>query len=143
MNNHFFLKVKKVHPDAKIPTKAYTGDLCYDLYSVEDYIIEPNTVVKVRTGIAFNFPDGWGGIIKDRSSMASKGVFTGGGVIDNQFIGEISVIFHTVGEKSFSINKGDKIAQILPTPVVNFEIIETDVLESSERGDKGFGSSGK
>ena len=81
------LKVKLLHPDAKLPTVNYAGsDLGYDLYSIEDVTLEPGVPVKVRTGIAVEGPAGHGFILGDRSSMAAKGVTYAGGRIDASIV---------------------------------------------------------
>lgn len=144
------LKIKKVTDTAKIPTKAYPTDLGYDLYADETVEIWFMQTVKIRTGIAVGFPDGWAGFIKDRSSMASKQLVTTGGVIDNSYIGELSVIMtytnvDPMNEEDdynkVTIKKGDKIAQLVPIPVTNFLIEEVSDLAPTDRGEKGFGSS--
>ena len=141
------LKIKKLTPTAIIPTKAHASDLGYDLYADGTYRIYRHMIAKIPTGICMGFPKNWGGIIKDRSSMARKGIITSGGVIDSEYTGEISIMLTLIevihGELPYyTVNKGDKIAQIVPVPVVNFQIEEVDALESTERGEKGFGSSG-
>lgn len=146
------LKIKKVHPDAKLPTKAHSTDLGYDLYANQDIEIWHGSTVKISTGIAVGFPKGWGGFIKDRSSMASKQLITSGGVIDEDYTGELSIIMTYTDDESFNedddqniiyIKKGDKIAQLVPIPTTNWSIEEVDSLEITNRGEKGFGSSGK
>jgi dUTP pyrophosphatase len=145
------LKIKKVHPDAKLPTKAHSTDLGYDLYANHDIEIWYGATVKISTGIAVGFPKGWGGFIKDRSSMASKQLITSGGVIDEDYTGELSIImtytcyedeFEEYEDKFIQIKKGDKIAQLVPIPTTNWSIEEVDSLEITNRGEKGFGSSG-
>ena len=82
-------------------------------------------------------------MIKDRSSIAVKGLFTHAGVIDSGYTGQIKVLFHNVSATSIKIENGDKIAQLIPQPVVNFEVQEVDELFKTKRGDNGFGSTGK
>ena len=148
------LQVKKLTETAKIPTKAYPTDLGYDLYADETVDIWYMQTVKIKTGIAIGFPEGWGGFIKDRSSMASKCLVITGGVIDQSYIGELSIImtYTDVDPKSetdeyndeynmITIKKGDKIAQLVPIPVTNFSIVEVTTLDPTDRGEKGFGSS--
>jgi dUTP pyrophosphatase len=157
------LNIKRLTDTAILPTKAYDGDLGYDLYADEDVILTPLNTVKIRTGIAVQFPQGWGGFIKDRSSMAIKKTITTGGVIDCTYTGELSVIMTSLvrpkyqiiyyntltipafdTEQLIDIKKGDKIAQLVPIPVTNWKITEVDEFEkTAERGERGFGSSGK
>jgi dUTP pyrophosphatase len=138
------LKVKKLHPDAKLPTRAHQSDLGYDIFALETVYLIPGEVMKIRTGIAVNFPKGYGAVIKDRSSMALKGFHVSGGVIDETYSSEISVLLTYITPVSGNralINKGDKIAQLIPTQVVNWDVSEVDELEELERGSNGFGSS--
>lgn len=135
------LKVKKLTETAKLPTKAHPTDLGYDLYADETVSIDGNSALKIKTGIAVGFPEGWGGFIKDRSSMASKGFAVIGGVIDQAYIGELSIVI-TYKRGVTTIQKGDKIAQLVPIPLTNWPIIEVDNLGTTDRGEKGFGSSG-
>jgi dUTP pyrophosphatase len=139
--NSDLLKVKKLSETAKLPTKAHNSDLGYDLYADETVRLFTDSPTKIKTGIAVRFPENWGGFIKDRSSMASKGYFVIGGVIDHAYIGELSVVMtHTKG--NVFINKGDKIAQLVPIPLTKWNIEEVSDLEPTDRGEKGFGSSG-
>jgi len=90
------LKVKLVHPDARMPTVAYAGsDLGFDLYSIEDVTLEPGIPARVRTGIAVEGSPGMGFILGDRSSMAARGVTYAGGRIDAGYRGEILVCLRT------------------------------------------------
>jgi deoxyuridine 5'-triphosphate nucleotidohydrolase len=135
------LKVKKLTETAKLPTKAHPTDLGYDLYADETISIDGNSAIKIKTGIAVGFPEGWGGFIKDRSSMASKGFAVIGGVIDQAYIGELSIVI-TYKRGVTTIQKGDKIAQLVPIPLTNWPIVEVENLQPTDRGEKGFGSSG-
>ncbi len=163
------LKVKLLHPEAQAPTVAYAGsDLGFDLYSIEDTVLEPGVPVKVRTGIAVEGPPGWGFVLGDRSSMASKGVTYAGGRIDAGYRGEILVCLINVNQPSYSlrtvrdangsitevslersdvsvpIHRGDKIAQMSPFEArTQLEVAVVDQLSVSDRGGKGFGSSGR
>lgn len=157
------LCVKKLHPDAKLPTKAKSGDFGYDMYALEKTVLRPGTVTKVRTGIALGFPSGFGGIICDRSGIATKPeyqVFKVAGVVDNGYTGEVIVAlfnpvklnwnirslphqpWHRMHSAPVVINPGDKIAQIVLQRVWDFPVVEVDELEATERGSDGFGSTG-
>ncbi len=138
------LKVKKLTETAKLPTHAYKGDLGYDLYADEDKLIVGGGSASIKTGIAIQFPTGWGGFIKDRSSIAKLSVGSLGGVIDFGYSGEINIMLvnHSLFN-SYKITKGDKIAQLVPIPVTDWEIEEVDSLEKRERAENGFGSTGK
>jgi dUTP pyrophosphatase len=141
------LKVKLLDPRAKAPTVGHPGeDLGFDLYALDDIDIANNRPEKIRTGIACYFePRGhYGLVIHDRSSMASKGLFVAGGVIDAGYRNEIVVVMNCIHNFPVSIKAGDKIAQMIPVPVrtgVNIEIV--DDLAEGKRGLAGFGSTGR
>lgn len=147
------LQVKKLDSNAKLPTIEHSGeDLGYDLYALEDTILLHNEPTKVRTGIAayfapnfFNFNE-FGLLIRDRSSMASKGITVSGGVVDAGYRGEIQVILTDYTKRDdmlYLIKAGDKIAQMIPIPVYADTVEEVEELPEASRGEKGFGSSGQ
>jgi dUTP pyrophosphatase len=146
------LKVLKLDQRAIMPTVANAGeDLGFDIYALEDTLLPPNTPVKVRTGIAVHFQkpeaqqEKFGLLVRDRSSMASKGVIASGGVIDAGYRGELLVLLTSYASPhSFAIKAGDKIAQLIPLPVLTGAgVTETDALPASSRGQGGFGSTGQ
>jgi len=145
---------KKLHPNAKAPSVAHPGeDLAYDLFAAEEAHLIPGRVTLVRTGIAIEFAPVHGAIIKDRSSMAVKGIRTSAGVIDAGYRGEIRVPLTLdmnapgTGNEAlagYRINAGDKIAQMIPVlSLTMFQVEEREVLSEANRGRKGFGSTGK
>lgn len=138
------LKIKKLLDTATLPQKAHVGDLGYDLYCSEAMEIWPGETRAISTGIAIEFPEGYGGFIRDRSSVATKlHLFTVAGVIDNGYVGEIRIALHNAGTIPRSIAVGDKIAQLVLIPTVNFKVEEVDELVSADqRGTGGFGSTG-
>lgn len=136
------LKVKKLSPDAVLPTVAHPGeDIGYDVYSAEDVRLPARGAAGVHTGIAIEFVPAAGGIVKTRSGMAKKRLMCNAGVIDAGYRGELIVLMENLGEEAYSICKGDKIAQLLEHPVLAGEVIE-DELSDAVRGANGFGSSG-
>ena len=138
------LKVKRLTETAILPEKAHQGDLGYDVFADEDVLIPAGKYKLVSTGISITSSNGkYGFIIKDRSSIAVKGLFTHAGVIDAGYTGEIKVLFHNNSSTAIKIEQGDKIAQLVPTKVVNFEVEEVDELYETKRGKNGFGSTGK
>jgi dUTP diphosphatase len=158
------LRVKKLEEGATLPTVGHPGeDLAYDLYAMEDTVLYPGAVVKVRTGIAAQFSSGqklakFGLLIRDRSSMAAKGITVSGGVIDAGYRDEIKVLLTLnasmvskyehpdTGEMKWGylIKAGDKIAQMIPMLVLTmFPVEEVEDLGESSRGTGGFGSTGK
>ena len=138
------LKVKRLTNTARLPKKSHQGDLGYDVFADEDKWIPCGEHKLVSTGISiWSNSYKYGFIIKDRSSIAMKGLFTHAGVIDAGYTGEIKIFFHNVSATSIKLEKGDKIAQLIPTKVINFEIEEVDELFETKRGKNGFGSTGK
>jgi len=136
------LKVKKLSPDAVLPTVAHPGeDIGYDLYSCENITLPARGAAGVHTGIAIEFAPTAGGIVKTRSGMAKKRLLCNAGVIDAGYRGEVIVLMENLGDAPYSIRKGDKIAQLLEHPFLAGEVVEDDLSEAV-RGVKGFGSSG-
>lgn len=137
------LKVKKVHVDAKIPHFSIKGDAAMELYSVKDLVVKPGEIVSCETGIAMAIPDGYVGLIWDKSGIAVKGgVKTMGGVIDSNFRGQIGVIMTNLNSKDYKIKKGDKVAQILIQKIECPMIEEVEELDDTDRGDGRYGSTG-
>ena len=134
--------VKKLIPEAHPPEKATEGDLGYDLFCAERCAIAPGATVAVPTGIAVQFPPGWGAVIKDRSSMALKQIHVSAGVIDNGYRGQIKVAFTNHSSVEAVLEKGQKMAQMIPVPVTSWKVSVVSELSSTERGENGFGSTG-
>lgn len=138
------LRVKKIVPEAKLPTRAKEGDAGLDLYSVESCVIAPMERRAVRTGIAMEIPMGQVGLIWDKSGLAAKkGLKTMGGVIDAGYRGEIQVVLANLGNETHAVVEGEKVAQLLVQKVELLPVEEVSDLSDSERGDGGFGSTGK
>ncbi len=143
------LRVKLLEGGARAPVVAHPGeDLGYDLFALEDITLAPRATVKVRTGIAVEARDPHSGaplglLVRDRSSMAARGVATTGGVIDAGSRGEILVVMTNLGDAALELKVGEKIAQMVPVPVLTGLVEEVESLELSLRAAKGFGSSGK
>lgn len=136
------LRVLKLDPSAHPPERANPGDLGYDLFALEHSVIAEGETKIIRTGLALEFPEGWGGIIKDRSSVAVKGVTVCAGVIDNGYRGEIKIaLFNHSGDK-FTVERDMKIAQLIPAPVTDWRVTVVEKLNDTQRGEDGFGSSG-
>lgn len=138
------LPVKKYAPQATLPTKQFVGDLGYDLYSAYAYTIYPGEQKLVDTAIGVSFPPAIGGLIRDRSGVATKKkLMVVAGVIDNQYTGTIMIAMWNMGGDIVEIAEGEKIAQMILIPVLpQMHIVEVEELVETERGDKGFGSSG-
>jgi dUTP pyrophosphatase len=145
---NFMLRVKLLHADARAPQVAHPGeDLGYDLFALEAASLAPRATVRVRTGVAVEARHPATGqplglLVRDRSSMAARGIATTAGVIDAGYRGEILILMTNLGEATLQIAAGDKIAQMIPVPVLTGSVITVDSLEESARAEKGFGSSG-
>ena len=136
------LKSKKLNDRAKLPKKHNKNDAAYDLFSIEDINIAAGQTSIIHTGICLEIPVGYYGQIHSRSSIALKGVFATGGVIDSGYRGEIMVITNNISSDAYKVKKGDRVAQIVFHRLENFDLIEVDSLdENSDRGG-GLGSSG-
>lgn len=135
------LKIKRLHKDATLPTKAHPGDAGWDLYADDVVGIDAWGSLLVPTGISVAIPYGWCGLVRDRSSVALKHFcVVKAGVIDHGFTGEIKVLLHNPSPKTQWFNKGDRIAQMLILPEV--KLVEVDSFEETARGDGSFGSTG-
>ena len=137
------LKVKKLRSDAFLPVRKREGDAGLDLYSVEEVVLKPNEWVAVPTGIAVEIPKGHFGLIKDRSGLALKhALHCLAGVVDENYRGEVKVVLINLGREEVKLPKGTRIAQLLIVPYLRVEVEEVEELSDTERGEKGFGSSG-
>ncbi len=138
------LKIKKIHPNAKIPSYAHKGDAGFDLYVPEQVVMNAGDRKTIPLGIAIEIPDGYVGLMFDKSSLSHKyGLKTFGNVIDSGYRGEIHAGLINQSGQTQILEAGQKIIQMLIMPVETVQIIETDTLSDSERGDGAFGSTGK
>src|SRR5271170_2076393 len=127
------LKVKLLHPDAKLPTVAHPGsDLGYDLYAIEDVTLHPGKPVKVRTGIAVEGPPGHGFILGDRSSMAARGITYAGGRIDAGYRGEILVCLVNINQPEARLD----LTRNEAGQIVDVSLERSDVSVPIRKGDK-------
>jgi dUTP pyrophosphatase len=138
------LKVKKIHPDAKIPRYVREGDAGLDIYSIEDYTLKPGERKTFRTGISYELEPGYVSLIWDKSGLASKhGIKTMGGVIEYTYRGELLIVLLNTSDKEYHFEVGDKIAQMLIQPITTAIVEESDDFSESARGTNAFGSSGR
>lgn len=143
------LRVKLLEPGARLPVVAHPGeDLGYDIFLLEDTRLSPRSTVRLRTGIAVEARHPQTGaplglLVRDRSSMAARGLALTGGVIDAGYRGEILVVMTNLGESPVELKTGDKIGQMVPVPVLTGAVEQVDDLNESLRAHKGFGSSGQ
>lgn len=140
------LKLKKLNDNAIIPTRGSEKAAGYDLYAAEEASIKAGETVKIGTGIAVAIPDGYFGGIYARSGLATKeGLRPANcvGVIDSDYRGELIVSIHNDSSVDRIIEKGERMAQLVVQPYLSVEFEEADELDETERGDGGFGHSGK
>ena len=164
------IKVKKLHKDAITPTKAHASDAGFDLYALEDKIIEPGETALIKTGLAFELPPGYELQIRPRSGITLKTKLRVQlGTVDSNYRGEVGVIVDNdyvpqsfnlgryelidgeltsisygkaVQSGTYLIRKGDRIAQAVIQRLPDVNLIEVESLEESDRGECGFGSTG-
>ena len=142
------MRIKKVRPNAMIPTYGSASAAGADLYACleSDTVIEPGKTVFVPTGIAMAVPEGYAGLIYARSSLGAKrGLAPANkvGVIDSDYRGEVMVALHNHGAESQTICHGERIAQLLVAPVLAPAFEECEELDETARGAGGFGSTGR
>ena len=142
------VKVARVHPDSRMPTKGSEHAAGWDLYSLEDTEVPFRGSVKLRTGLHVAIPVGYEGQVRARSSLGSKGLILPHsiGTIDADYRGELFVLMTWIGEgDSYMVKSGERIAQLLITPIpkVGFREVEFEDLGETERGSGGFGSTGR
>lgn len=141
------LKVRRLDAAALLPSRAYPGDAGLDLYALEEAVLEPGARVSVGTGIAVEIPDGQAGLVLPRSGLAARhgiALVNAPGLIDAGYRGEIRVLLlNTDRHESFTVQPGERIAQLVLVRVEMPEVVEVHELALSERGAGGFGSSGR
>ena len=143
------LRVKLLAEGARAPVVAHPGeDLGYDLFALQGAALAPRVTVKVRTGVAVEARHPGTGaplglLVRDRSSMAARGIATTAGVIDAGYRGEILILMTNLTDAAVELKAGEKIAQMIPVPVLTGSVEEVESLEDSARAEKGFGSSGR
>ena len=139
------IRFKKLRPDAVLPSYAHPGDAGMDVRSVEDLAIAPGARALVHTGLVMALPPGYEAQVRPRSGLALKHgvtVLNTPGTIDAGYRGEVGVILANLGDAPFAVKKGDRIAQVVVAPVTTAAIEETDVVDDTDRGGGGFGSTG-
>ena len=140
------IKIKKLNADATIPTRSHSTDAGLDLYASEDVRVARGT--KIPTGIAVDIPPGFEAQVRPRSGLSVRSSLRVTlGTIDSGFVGEINVIadsINVIGSTMYHVKKGDKIAQLVLSPIETPKVEVVDEFDSeSERGENGFGSTGK
>lgn len=137
------LYIQKVNPGAKLPERAHPTDAGLDLFADHKRIIYPESRERIRTGIALEIPFNHAGFIQPRSGLALNSgitVLNSPGLIDSDYRGEISVILYNSSKIQYSVEAGQKIAQLVIMPIVRPTLVISDGLSETKRGTGGFGS---
>jgi dUTP pyrophosphatase len=139
------LPVKRLHDGATMPARAYEGDAGLDLSACERVELEPGARAVIGTGLAVAIPDGHAGFVQPRSGLAARhgiAVVNSPGLVDSGYRGEVKVVLlNTDRDERFIVEPGMRIAQLVIVPVATPPPVEVQELPTSERGEKGFGSS--
>jgi len=139
------LPIQRLHADAVVPQRAYTGDAGLDLASCERVELDPGERALVGTGLAVAIPEGYAGFVQPRSGLAARHgltVVNSPGLVDSGYRGELRVVLlNTDRTEPFVVEPGMRIAQLVVLPIPELELVEVDELPSTERGVRGFGSS--
>lgn len=138
------LLVRRLDPAALLPRYGRPGDAGLDLFAAEQFDLAPGARHLFGTGIAIAVPDGYVGLVWDRSGLAvSAGLTTMGGVIDATYRGEVRVPLLNTGDAPYTVQVGDRIGQLLVQALPMVDVVEMDALDDTHRGSAGFGSSGR
>ena len=136
-----------IQAGAKVPTYAHETDAAADLYAMEYVALKEHSLGnKIRTGVKIQLPEGWLALILPRSSMGTKTplrLSNSVGLIDSGYRGELGILYDNISDEPYFINAGDRIAQLLVMPSYRFQAKVVDILADSDRGETGFGDSGK
>ncbi|NDC39332.1 MAG: dUTP diphosphatase [Proteobacteria bacterium] len=145
MTQRITVKIMQLHEHAVRPKYQTPGSAGVDLHACEECEVWTGSEAIVSTGIAMEIPQGYEGQIRPRSGLAAKNMITvlnSPGTIDSDYRGEIKVILVNHGDGIFKIRRGDRIAQMVFTPIVRAEFEDVSSLDETSRGSKGFGSTG-
>ncbi len=138
------VRVLKIKDNAKVPVFAHDNDAGADVFAIERTVVPARGRATIPTGIGLAVPDGYVALVFDKSGLASKyGLFKAGGVIDSGYRGEIHVIMTNTADNDYIFEEGDKLAQIVFQKVEHPDMVVVSEFEDTERGDSGFGSTGK
>ena len=138
------LKIKKLRPEAILPTYAHQGDAGLDICACETVTIAIGERVMIPTGISMEIPDGCVGLVWDKSGVSMKGgLKTLGGVVDSSYRGEIMIGIINLSKEQYVFEKGHKVAQMIIQKKENVVVQEVTELSDTSRGEGGFGSTGK
>ena len=138
------IKIKKLKEDAKVPSYAHPGDAAMDIFASETVELKPGEQAAISTGVAMEIPFGCVGLVWDKSGLAiNNGLKTLGGVIDAGYRGEIKIGMINLSKNPYTLEKGNKVAQIIIQKREEAALEEVVELSDTARGEGGFGSTGK
>ncbi len=140
------VKVQLVHPNARLPEYAHTGDAGLDLFAVEEVELAPGEFRTIPTGLVIELPAGTEGQVRPRSGLAAKHgvtVLNTPGTIDQGYRGEVGVILINHGTRAFLIEPGMKIAQLVITTIHRADVVSVQQVSATSRNTGGFGSTGR
>lgn len=140
------LDVRRLHPDAVLPAYAHPGDAGLDLVGIEEVVLAPGERAAVPTGLAVAIPDGWVGLVHPRSGLARRygvTVANAPGTIDAGYRGEVLVLLCNLGNEPVTLQRGERVAQLLLQRVGRAGVSVVDDLDATARGEGGFGSTGR
>ncbi|MFW9778609.1 MAG: dUTP diphosphatase [Candidatus Heimdallarchaeota archaeon] len=137
------IKILKIDTRAVLPKKAHISDAASDIYAIEDAMVPPGSTAILRTGFCLEIPTGVYGRIETRSSMAVKGLFTTGGIIDSGYRDEIFVILNNGSQEICHIHQGQRIAQIIFHEANNCDFVEVTRMDTRDDRKGGLGSTGE
>lgn len=137
------VKVKLLSENARVPFRVEPGSSGFDLYATEERVLYSGHCLTVKTGVALEMRQGIEAQVRGRSGLAKLGIMAHVGTIDSTYRGEVSVILYNVSAYTHHVLPGDRIAQLVFAKLLPVELTQTDELTDTERGAKGFGSSGK
>ena len=139
------IKIKRLNENAILPEKQHDSDAGYDLHSIEEIILRPNKIYKIRTGIAIQIPNHYAGLVLPRSGLSSKygiSLINTPGLIDSGYRGELLIPLINHSSNEYTINKTERVAQLILIEIPEVKIEVTSDLDESDRDSKGFGSTG-
>jgi dUTP pyrophosphatase len=140
------LPVRRLRPEAVVPSRAYEGDAGLDLSAAEAVVLAPGERAVIGTGLAVAVPKGHAAFVQPRSGLAARHGITivnAPGLVDSGYRGEVKVVLLNTGAEPFAVEPGMRIAQLVVLPVASPEPVEVDELPGSDRGERGHGSSGR
>lgn len=136
------VKFKKLNPNAIPFSYSRKQDACMDIYALEGTVIPAGTTKIIPTGIAVEIPQGYEGLVRGRSGLASKGITAHLGTIDETYRGDVGMIIANHTNADFKVEAGMRLAQFTVKPVYHIQLEEVEELSDTSRGSNGYGSSG-